>query len=253
MTLSWSTVKIRCVAKGESPALGSALIFPQADMLLIFSCGDTKSLKTWVHKQLFFNLTANRQLKRMNRGTKYAVCAIHTFLIPILNLSADSLELNLVCACAFSLGIICQMTAFQPLSSSLAPSVARQWMAAAPNSRAHNHHTSLRHSRGPHARAQEQPSGKVTNNVAPSEKDKLGESYPHSASFQGWSQVTANLVCVCQQEHICSSAKLYSHHACHLLDFKSGAEIQARTWAIVWYFPSAGKSLKCRNPVTKWT
>lgn len=126
----------------------------------------------------------------------------------------------------FFLGIICQMTAFQPLSSSLVPCLRNQAVigSCSWNSRPHNHHTSLKHSRGPHARAQEQPSGKVTNNVAPTEKDKLAESYSSlSASFQGWSQATANLACICQQEHICSSAK--SHHACYFLDVKSGLEI----------------------------
>lgn len=192
----------------------------------------------------------------MNTGNKPAVCVIHTSLIPILTLSAESLELNLVCACAFSLGIICQMTAFQPLSSSLAPCLSSQAVigSCSRSSRPHNHHASLKHSRGPHARAQEQPSGKVTNNVAPTEKDKLAESYSSlSASFQGWSQVTANLACIYQQEHICSSARLYSHHACHFLDAESGAETQARTWAIVWYCTSEGKNLKHGNPVLKWT
>lgn len=121
-------------------------------------------------------------------GNKYAVCVIHTFLIPILSLSAESLELNLVCAYTFSLGITYQMTAFQPFSSSLVPSPRSQAVMGSclPNSRPQHHHASLKHSRGPHARAQEQPSGKVTDNVAPTEKDKLAEPYSSlSASSRG--------------------------------------------------------------------
>lgn len=154
-TFPCSTVKIRLVAKGENPVLGSALILSRADMLLWFACGDTKSLKTWVHEKLVFNIAANSKLIcRVSRGEP---CMCHTF----------------------SLGITCKMTAFQAFSSSLVPCLHSQAVigSCSQNSRLHNHHASLKHRQGPHARAQEQPSGKVTNTVAPTEKDKLVESY----------------------------------------------------------------------------
>lgn len=44
LNLSCSTVKVHCVAKGENPVLGSALILSQADMLLSFACEETLKL-----------------------------------------------------------------------------------------------------------------------------------------------------------------------------------------------------------------
>lgn len=188
------------------------LTFAWADMILIFFFGGyARSLKTWVHKQLFFIITAEGQLKRMSTVNKNAVWVIHAFVTPILWLSAESLKLDLVCAYAFSLGII---SWWQPSSSCPPPwysaSVSSQWSAAASETLDHTIITlHCKQSWRLHARAQEQPSGKVTNNVALTEKDKLAQSYSSvSANFKGWSQVTANLACMYQQEHVCSSAKL---------------------------------------------
>lgn len=59
VTLSRSTVKIH-VLQRERLQFWEVLWFSQADMLLSFACGDTKSLKMLVHKNLFFTIIANR-------------------------------------------------------------------------------------------------------------------------------------------------------------------------------------------------
>lgn len=179
-------------------------------MTLYFACGDTKSLKTQMQNQFFFSTAAKKHDWRgWTQATNMLFVLFIHFWFPLPAYLQNLLSWTLCVPTLFPWNNLSDES-LQALFSSSVPWCSQAVIGSCSwNSRPHNHHASLTHSRGPHARAQEQPSGKVTNNVAPTEKDKLAGPYSSlSASFQGWSQVTANLACICQQAHICISAKL---------------------------------------------